>query len=48
MRERVAQCRAVQAARYGKERTNAEMDIAQIKEFCRLDGDSERLLAKPP
>ena len=44
MKERVAQCRAVQAARYGKERTNAEMDIAQIKEFCRLNGDSERLL----
>jgi Predicted ATPase with chaperone activity len=44
MRERVAQCRAVQAARYGKERTNAEMGIAQIKEFCRLDDDSEQLL----
>jgi len=44
MRERVARCRAIQTTRYGKERTNAEMSIAQIKEFCRLGGDSEQLL----
>ncbi|MCU0652643.1 MAG: YifB family Mg chelatase-like AAA ATPase [Candidatus Pacebacteria bacterium] len=44
VRETVCQCRQVQLARFGDYRTNAEMNIPQVKEFCRLDEPSEKLL----
>ncbi len=44
IRERVCRGRAVQKERFGDFGTNAEMNISQVKQFCRLDDTSERLL----
>lgn len=44
VRERVCQCRQIQKARFGDHRTNAEMGISQVKQFCKLDKQSEQLL----
>jgi magnesium chelatase family protein len=43
-KERVAFCRDIQKNRFGNDRTNAEMNIRQVKQFCRLDDGSEQLL----
>jgi magnesium chelatase family protein len=42
--ERVCRGREIQKKRFGNWRTNAEMDIAQVKQFCRLEKNSEMLL----
>ncbi|MBQ2713263.1 MAG: ATP-binding protein, partial [Clostridia bacterium] len=46
IKERVNRARAVQEARYkGTGRhSNAEMDAADLKRFCEIDADCERLL----
>jgi magnesium chelatase family protein len=44
IKERVYVCRKIQKKRFGNEHTNAEMGISQIKQYCRIDNDSERLL----
>jgi magnesium chelatase family protein len=44
IRERVCRCRAIQYERFGSWRTNAEMSIGQIKQFCQPDKASEQLL----
>lgn len=44
IREIVERARAIQQQRFGKPITNSEMGIAQVKEFCKTDTDSEKLL----
>jgi len=44
IKERVCRCRQIQKERFGNHRTNAEMDISQVKQYCRLDDQSEHLL----
>ena len=44
IREKIALCREVQKNRFGGDSANATMNIRQIKQFCRLDEDSERLM----
>jgi len=44
IRERVCRCRDIQKARFGGYRTNAEMNISQVKKYCQLDKLSEQLL----
>ncbi|MFZ3074070.1 MAG: YifB family Mg chelatase-like AAA ATPase [Minisyncoccales bacterium] len=44
IRERVCLCRNIQRERFGNEHTNAEMNISQVKQYCRIDQDSEKLL----
>ena len=43
-RARVCFCRNIQKTRFNSDKTNAEMDIGQIKRFCRIDTNSEQLL----
>lgn len=43
VKERICLCRDIQKERFGSG-TNAEMDIRQVKQFCRLGQDSEQLL----
>ena len=42
--ERVCRCREIQKARFGNWRTNAEMNISQVKQYCQLEKNSEMLL----
>ncbi len=44
VREKVAAARKLQAARFGRSRTNAEMAPPEIKEHCRLDARSEEIM----
>jgi len=44
IKDRVCRCREIQKSRFGKDQTNAEMNIDQIKQFCRMDKDSELLM----
>jgi magnesium chelatase family protein len=44
IKDRVCRCREIQKSRFGEDQTNAEMNIDQIKQFCRLDKDSELLM----
>ena len=44
IRETVGLARDIQKIRFGKSSTNAEMGIAQVKEFCSIDKNSENLL----
>jgi magnesium chelatase family protein len=46
VRERVMNARKIQGERFKDAGiyTNSQMKNRQIKQFCRLDGDSERLL----
>ncbi len=46
IRERVRRAREIQAARFGKSGTlyNSRMSNGEVREHCRLDGETERLL----
>lgn len=44
IKERILSCRGAQKERFGADKTNAEMNIAQINEFCRLEDNARRLL----
>ena len=46
VRERVAAARELQLARFGKPRTNAEMDLKELKRFCPLSREARNLLSK--
>lgn len=46
IRERVEKTRNIQKERFGKDALNSEMEIPQIKNYCRLDSNSEKLLKK--
>ena len=46
VRERVAAARELQRARFGKPRTNAEMDLKELKRFCPLSREARNLLSK--
>ena len=43
-KERILLCRDIQKNRFKNNRTNAEMDISQVKQFCKIDNNSEQLL----
>lgn len=43
-KERVRLARQIQFARFGNSRSNAEMEIPQIKKYCPVDSKSETLL----
>ncbi len=44
VRERVMKARALQRARFGREKSNAEMSANELKQFCGLDPSSQNLL----
>lgn len=44
VRERVQSARIVQAQRLGGARTNSEMTIVEIREYCKLDTEANQLL----
>ena len=44
IREKVLEARKVQKERFGKDVTNSEMDLPQIKKYCQTDSSSGRLL----
>jgi len=44
IRKNVCLCRDIQKNRFGGYRTNAEMNIPQVKKYCQLDNLSEQLL----
>lgn len=44
IKERILRCRNAQRKRFGNDKTNAEMNISQINEFCRLEDESKHLL----
>ncbi len=46
IRERVEKARKIQRERYGKDLTNSEMEIPQIKKYCQIDSKSGDLLRK--
>ncbi|HHH12335.1 MAG TPA: ATP-binding protein [Candidatus Moranbacteria bacterium] len=46
IRERVEAARRAQRRRFGDRRTNAGMNVADIKKFCRLDREGAALLRK--
>ncbi len=46
IRRRVEAARARQRRRFGAERTNSEMTVAEIKKFCSLDKESAALLRR--
>ncbi len=46
IREKVERARLIQKERFGKEKTNSEMNLLEIKKYCQLSSDSENLLKK--
>jgi len=42
----VERARLIQKERFGKEKTNSEMNLLEIKKYCQLSSDSENLLKK--
>jgi magnesium chelatase family protein len=46
IRERVKKARQVQKARFSSDMTNSEIDVSQIKKYCRIDAKSHDLLRK--
>jgi len=46
VKERVQKAREIQKIRFGKEKTNSEMSLAEIKKYCQIDRESENLLKK--
>jgi magnesium chelatase family protein len=44
VKERVKKAREIQKRRFKKEKTNAEMEIPEIKKYCQIDQASEKLL----
>jgi magnesium chelatase family protein len=45
-RERIKRAREIQKIRFGKEKTNSEMSLEEIKKYCEIDKKSEELLRK--
>jgi len=43
-REKVERARKIQRERFGKDITNSEMEIPEIKKYCQIDSKSENLL----
>ncbi len=41
---RVERTREIQTARYGRAKTNSEMSLVELKEFCRLDQAGQQLM----
>jgi magnesium chelatase family protein len=46
VKERVQKAREIQKIRFGKEKTNSELNLAEIKKYCQIDRESENLLKK--
>lgn len=46
IRERVEKARKIQKERFGKDLTNSEMELPQIKKYCLIDSKSENLLRR--
>jgi magnesium chelatase family protein len=46
IRERIKRAREIQKKRFLKEKTNAEMEIAEIKKYCQIDLAAQNLLRK--
>jgi magnesium chelatase family protein len=46
IRERVIKARKIQEERFKKRKTNAQMDIPDIKRYCQLDSRSQTILKK--
>lgn len=46
IRERVEGARLIQKERFGREKTNSEMSLLEIKKYCQLSPNSENLLKK--
>lgn len=44
IRENIAKARKIQKERFGKDITNSEMDLPQIKKYCQIDSSSGNLL----
>lgn len=44
VREKVEKARRIQRERFGKNKTNSEMEIAEIKKYCQIDLSSQNLL----
>lgn len=42
--EKIKKAREIQKLRFGKEKTNSEMSISEIKKYCQIDKESEELL----
>lgn len=45
-REKIKKAREIQKRRFGKEKTNSEMSISEIKKHCEVDRESESILKK--
>jgi len=46
IRKRVILAREIQKERFKKEKTNSQMEIPEIKKYCQIDSQGERLLKK--
>lgn len=46
IRERVEKARKIQKERFGKDKTNSEIEIGEIKKYCQVDLTGENLLRK--
>jgi magnesium chelatase family protein len=46
IREKVIKAREIQRQRFGKNMTNSEMSLPQIKKYCQISGNSAELLKK--
>jgi len=46
LREKIEKARKTQEERLGREKTNSQMEISQIKKYCSLQSSSENLLRK--
>lgn len=44
--EKIKKAREIQKLRFGKEKTNSEMSISEIKKYCQIDKESEELLKR--
>lgn len=44
IKQRVQRTREIQSARYGSAKTNSEMSLVELREFCRLPEDGKQLL----
>ncbi len=46
IRKRVIFAREIQRKRFGKDKTNSEMEIPEIKKYCQIEKEGERILKK--
>lgn len=44
IKQRVERVRNIQRTRFGTAKTNSEMNVVEIKEFCRLDDESQKIM----